>query len=140
MPKFISDEGVWVPAKEKVALVRVNEDGNEEPFIYEGPDRAAMEMLKDMDLAEVGYMGQHFTENVDLFELARAKGYDNVEEYVKRLGYKSEKAKELVEKYKKTYHTHEAPKKVQGTTFSGGGVNTATGQGNKLGGFGEPGE
>ena len=138
MPTFISDEGVWVPAKEKVALEKTNpETGEKEPFIYEGPDRAALEMLKDMDMEEQGYMGTHFSENMELFELARGRGYNSVEEYVEKLGYNSKKAKELVAKYKSKYQTHTLPEKIQGKKFQGGGTNTA-GTGNDLeGGFGD---
>jgi len=138
MPKFISDEGVWVPSKEKVALERINDEtGEKEPFIYEGPDRAALEMLKELDLAEQGYMGTHFSENADLYELARAKGYNSVEDYVKKLGYDASKAKALVEKYKKINNTHALPEKVVGKDFPGGGVNTAGTGNDKKGGFGD---
>ena len=155
MPRFISDEGVWVVAKERVSLKNETEkvqtnpsvEGSKyygeqvqpgEDFIYEGPDRAALQMLKELDLHEQGYMGSHFTESPELFELARTKGYDNVEDYVKKLGYKSDKAKELVAKYKTTYATHSGPAKVKGKEFMGGGKNTA-GTGNDLkGDFGDP--
>ena len=135
MPTFISDEGVWVPAKEKVALERINpETGEAEPFIYEGDDRAALEMLKELD---IDHMGSHFSENMELFELARARGYDNVEEYVKKLGYNSDKAKELVAKYREKHNTHKLPERVAAKKISGGGTNTA-GTGNDLeGGFGD---
>jgi hypothetical protein len=138
MPTFISDEGVWVPAKEKVALEKVNpETGEKEPYIYEGQDRAALEMLKEMDMEEQGFMGVHFSENMELYELARGRGYNSVEEYVEKLGYNANKAKELVAKYKSKYVTHAAPEKVKGKEFAGGGVNTA-GTGNDLsGGFGD---
>jgi len=138
MPTFISDEGVWVPAKEKVALEKVDpETGEKEPFIYEGQDRAALEMLKEMDMEEQGYMGVHFSENMELYELARGRGYNSVEEYVEKLGYNAKKAKELVAKYKAKYVTHAQPEKVKGKEFAGGGVNTA-GTGNDLsGGFGD---
>ena len=155
MPRFISDEGVWVVAKERVSLknetgaVAVNPsvEGSKyhkeqiqpgEDFIYEGPDRAALKMLQELDLAEQGYMGQHYSESPELFELARTKGYDNVEDYVKKLGYKTDKAKELVKKYKDTYYSHSGPAKVTGTKFKGGGTNTA-GTGNDIeGDFGDP--
>lgn len=135
MPTFISDEGVWVPAKEKVALERINpETGEPEPFIYEGDDRAALEMLKELD---VDHLGSHFTENMELFELARGKGYNSVEEYVEKLGYNSNKAKELVAKYREQHNTHKSPEKKVVKKISGGGVNTA-GTGNDLeGGFGD---
>jgi len=137
-PRFISDEGIFVPAKEKVALERVNEEtGEVEPYIYEGPDRAALQMLKELDLEEQGYMGQHFSENLELFELARMRGYNSVEEYVERLGYNSNKAKELAAKYKEKYYTHRPPVKVKGKKFKGGGVNTAGTGGDREGGFGE---
>ena len=136
-PRFISDEGVWVPGNEKVALEKVNpETGEKEPFIYEGQDRGALEMLRELDLEEQGYMGQHFTENMELFEIARTKGYDSVEDYVEKLGYKSDKAKELVAKYKKKYHTHELPPKVKAKKVTGGGRNTAGTGDDKEGGFG----
>ena len=137
-PTFISDEGVWIPGKEKVALEKKNkETGETEPFIYEGQDRAALQMLKDLDLEEQGHMGQHFTENADLYEVCRAKGYDSIEEYVERLGYKSDKAKELVEKYKSQFNTHKTPNKVKGKEFVGGGSNTAGTGNDKKGGFGD---
>ena len=138
MPTFISDEGVWVPAKEKVALEKINpETGEKEPYIYEGQDRAALEMLKEMDMEEQGFMGVHFSENMELYELARGRGYNSVEDYVEKLGYNAQKAKELVAKYKAKYVTHAQPEKIKGKEFEGGGKNTATGENNMSGGFGD---
>ena len=37
MPTYISRDGLWEPAKEKVAI----KDKNGEPIVYDGPDRAA---------------------------------------------------------------------------------------------------
>lgn len=140
MPNFVSKEGVWVPAREKVSIM----DENGEPEIYEGPDREAVKMLKEMGTAidDEGnsVMGQHFTDNPDMYELARAKHYDTVEEYAERMGYNKDKAKKIYEENLKEIKTHKDPDKKKTTVSSPGGMDTANGKVVDKGGFGEHGE
>ena len=141
MPRFVSKEGIWIPKKEKVALEKKNpETGEVEPYIYEGPDRAALKMLKDMNAEEDGYIGTHFTLNPDMYELARQRGYDNVEEMMEKLGYNAKRAKEIAQKKLEEYTKHEAPERKPAAKFRGGGVNTASDSNieDRYGGFGEP--
>jgi hypothetical protein len=139
MPNFVSKEGVWVPAMEKVAIT--NKDG--EPEIYEGPDREALKMLKEMgnpvgDNGEY-VMGQHFTENADMYELARSKHYNSVEEYVEKMGYSKEKAKKIYEDNLKKIVTHKDPERKPDTVASPGGMDQSSGKQIDKGGYGEQG-
>ena len=153
MPKFISEEGVYVPSIERVALKNKSDEtiinpsmegskyfGEEvkpgEDFIYEGLDRAAIKMIKEQEGEDAETMGTHFTESTELFELARSKGYDSVEDYVKKLGYNSDKAKAIAAKNKKKINTHSLPPKVKGKKISGGGTNQTGSGGDLMGGFG----
>ena len=124
MPKWNSDGGIWTPRKERVALKRTNkETGEEEDYIYEGLDRGALKQLDEDDATEAGFIGQDFTENAEMYEIARKKGFDNVEDYVTKMGYNKEKAKAKAAENKKKVNTHAAPKKVKGKKFYGGGTN-----------------
>lgn len=51
MASYDSKDGVWIPKIEKVALID-KESG--EPYIYEGPDRAAFEYLKAQGVDHLG--------------------------------------------------------------------------------------
>ena len=87
MPSYVSYEGVMYPAKEKVGLV--NNSGKEmkhpitgeviaagDPYIYEGPDRAAMFELYMADKSgKTVTFGQHFSQNTDFLQMVRNLGF-----------------------------------------------------------------
>lgn len=153
MPNWITDEkGLWHPAKERVAL-KNNSDksivnpsatwsnffgqmvGPGEPYIYEGPDRAAMFELFDQ---KVENLGHSFFTDPDLITRARQLGYKDVEEYALVMGYDEKKAKERFAKAGAVITKHELPKKVEAIKILGGGIDKS-GQGQDVyGGFDDP--
>ena len=61
MPNWISGSkdkntppGVWTPAKEKTVVTKTSSDGTVNTEIYEGDDRAAVEVLKESKLKQLG--------------------------------------------------------------------------------------
>ena len=132
MSRFISKDGVWHPAKEKVALVN-RKTG--EPFIYEGADRAA---LFELFQQKVETLGTDFRYDADLLNRIRQLGFKDIEEYLKFIGYDSEKVEAHFKKNASIINKHELPEKVAAIEKMGGGVDTS-GQGNDIpGGFGKP--
>ena len=157
MGKWISDGGLMFPANERVGLTNntgktltnpsmegsmfyEEQVADGQDYIYEGPDRDSMKYLKDQGFLEQGYMGTHFMNSNDMFELARAKGYDNVEDYIKKTtAWDEDKSKEVIEKRKKEFFTRKAPERVKAVNLKGGGDNTAPGgSGGISGGIGDP--
>ena len=156
MPRFISKDGVWHVAREKVALknhslkeiINPSEEGSKgfeekvgpgEPFIYEGPDRASLfELYKADPKGGVTTIGQHFTDDVDMQDRVRQRGYKSVADYAKALGYSKEKSAAKFDKDIAKVGTHELPKTVAMIeTAQSGGTNTAGSEGHMKGGFGE---
>lgn len=154
MAKWISEGGMFFPANERVGLTN-NTDKvitnpsaewsmfyNEEvqpgaDYIYEGPCRDALKILREQGLEDLGFLGDHFTQNNDMIELARIKYNKTVEEYAEMMGYNKDKAKELAEKYKKQVFVRLEPKRVPEIKISGGGTNRAGTGGDKAGGLGD---
>ena len=74
MPRFISKEGVWHPAKERVALKNLSGktkkvDGEDvqpgDDYIYEGADRAALFELYKL---KVETLGEDFRKNPEFLQ------------------------------------------------------------------------
>ena len=151
MPTYISKDGVFYPAKEKVGLVnRSNKTitnpsakwseyhGKKikpgEPFIYEGPDRAS---LFEFHKEKVETLGIDFKKDPEFINRIRQMGY-TVEEYLQAVGYNEENVEKDFKKKATVVTKHELPMQVKSIETLGGGADTA-GQGlDKYGGFGEP--
>jgi len=144
MPSYISRDGVWHPAKEKVALVNHSKKDIEingetvkagDPYIYDGADRAALfELYKE----KVDTLGINFRQDPDLIARVRQLGYKSVDAYAKVVGYDKKKVDEDFEKNASVVNKHELPEKVEAIQTLGGGRDFA-GQGmDKHGGFGKP--
>ena len=136
MPRYISKDGEWYPAKEKVSLIdHVGTDGRApgEPYIYEGPDRAA---LFELFRAGVEKFGINFMHDPELKHRVQSLGFKSVKAYAKAVGYDPEKAKEEFEKKAAVVSKHELPKKVEAIRKLGGGVDTSGGGQDRYGGFG----
>ena len=155
MPSWITDQdGKWHPAKEKVALTNYGKRFKDkktgewvntgEPYIYEGPCRAALFELWQIDkTGATTTIGENFRQNTEFLEsFAKARqafGFANVEDYLTYLGYDISKAKADFEKKASVLAKHELPKKVEEIKKLGGGSDTANpGKNIKYGGFGEP--
>ena len=136
MPKYISKDGVWHPAKEKVPLVdHKGTDGRKkgDPYIYEGPDRAA---LLELFRAGEDHFGRDFHHDADLLRRIRELGYKNINDYAKAVGWDKEKVeKDFNEKAAKV-NVHDLPKKVKAIQQMGGGKDLSGGGQDRLGGFG----
>lgn len=155
MAQFISYKGMFFPAIEEVAL---KYEGDKEipkqqvskyitfvgdvlkpgmSFIYHGPDRAAMSMLKE---AGEDFLGKDFTKDVEFLELVRKLNFNSVEEYLKFIGYDEKKEKERFEKLAMKVSHHEAPEESQEALILGGGKDysgSGKDDNNLIGGFGE---
>jgi len=144
MPSYVSVEGIFYPAKEKVSLKNITDKPKEidgkivepgEPYIYEGADRAA---LFEMYKAGVSEFGGDFRYDSEFLNRIRNLGFKNVKEYLSYVGHDEVTAKEKAEKRAAKVNKHELPAKVKEISQLGGGIDT-TGQGqDKYGGFGEP--
>jgi hypothetical protein len=141
MPQYVSDGGVWHPAKEHAVLPHL---AGTEKEIYDGPDRAAMEELaKAYGVDEKGYpkqgtFGMLFEHDPDLIHRAKTLGFANVKEYADASGYDPIKAKEDFEKKASKIEKYELPKRQPERQIDGGGKDLS-GQGkDKYGGLGDP--
>jgi len=153
MPSWVTDElGRWFPKKEKVAL---KNNGNEamvnpsatwsnhygeviqpgEPYIYEGPDRAAMLQLFE---EKTEWLGSDFHMDPELISRVKQLGYPDVESYAVVMGYDRVKAKKRFEEATASINKHEPPPKVKPIDALGGGLDTTGGGQDTKGGFGEP--
>jgi hypothetical protein len=146
-PQWVSKDGKWFPAQEKVGLVdHEGKEGREPntPFIYEGPDRAAMEELaKVHGVDETGHpkkdhIGMDFKDDPELIMRVKQFGYKDVMEYALVHGYNKEEVdKEFYSNIKKV-SKHEAPTKKKARQIEGGGKDFSGGGKDKYGGFGMP--
>lgn len=113
MPSYDSTVGIWKPAKEKVVVQ--NEDG--QPQIYEGPDRAALEFLKQEGQEFIGIDARKDPENI-----MRARQLNmSVEDF---LGMNTPPTAETLrnEEAKKTnVVTHASPNRKRATQITRGG-------------------
>lgn len=121
-------------------------------YIYEGPDRAAMfqwweengkpsaEKMKEME-GNVTF-GEDFRTNNEFMEqyakFRQMLGFNNVEEYLKFIGYDSAKSKERFLKNASVVTTHDAPARIAELQKLGGGTDQANpGKNLRYGGFGD---
>lgn len=141
MPRYISKDGVWFPAKEKVGLenksnkeIEVNGEkvAPGDPFIYEGPDRGAV-----IELHKAGEetLGTNFENDPDLVDRVRQRGYKDMKEYKKKMGYDAEKAEKEFNEKASIVNKHELPKRAKAIEIMGGGRG---GGKYEKGGFGKP--
>lgn len=143
MPTWISKDGVWHPAKEKVGLTNLSGktktvDGKKvkpgEPYVYEGPDRAALfELYKE----KVDTLGTEFISDPEFINRVRQLGF-TMEEYLKFVGYDKEKVEEEFKKKAAIVNKHEIPEKIEAIQTLGGGMDTTGMNPARYGGFGEP--
>ena len=142
-PRYVSKGGVCHPAKEKIALVNESDKEIEvngvkvppgDPFIYEGPDRAAL-----IELAKMGQetMGEDFEHSQDYLKMVRELGFKSSNDYLKFIGYDKEKADKEFNDKASVVHKDDLKSKAEAVKMMGGGIDTA-GNGEDLpGGFGK---
>lgn len=140
MPNFVSDGGVWHPAKEHTVLPHLSGTDKE---VYDGPDRGAMELLAETyGVDDEGYpkqttLGMPFKDDPDLINRSRQMGYVNVNAYAKAMGYDPVKAKADFEKRASVIVKHTEPARHDEPIVQGGGISTAPGNETIVGGFGD---
>ena len=128
MPKYVSDEGNWKPAKERVAPK--DKDGVD--FIYEGDDRAALEEMK---LGNV--TSRKFYEDPEMIARVRQIHNCSMAEYMTMMGYDEKVSKETFEKNIAEVNTYQPPKRKPQQRQRSGGQNTAGESGHYEGGLGD---
>jgi hypothetical protein len=138
MPNYISVGGVWTPANEKVSLI--DHEGKEgrqpgDPYIYEGPDRAA---LYELWLAGEKTFGQDFKHDPEFLLRIKNLGYQGIDDYLTQIGYDPIKEEKLVKEKKSKVLTHGAPKKGKAIKELGGGQDSSGMGQDKMGGFDIP--
>ena len=129
MPKYVSNDGVWTPAKEKVGIT--NAKG--EPEVYEGPDRAALAEIKAGNIES-----KPFWKDTEFIARVRQVHNMTIEEYMKANGYDEKTSKAEFEKKLSEVNVHAEPSRKPGNRQRSGGQNTAGQSGHLEGDFGEP--
>lgn len=143
MARFISVDGKWKPAKEKVGLVNdsgavITVAGEKieagDPYIYEGEDRDAKRIIKEQG----GDLGQDYRYDTDFLQRVRNLGFAKAEDYIALYEGDIEKARENLAKEEGKVHRHTKPEGKKDTVPSEGGRDTASGEQIIKGSFGEP--
>lgn len=154
MAQFISFKGMFFPALEEVSLTyngknEIPKDKLSEyitisgdtlkpgmPFIYKGPDREAMYLLKEMG---VEYLGVDFEHDPEFLQKCRTLGFNSTQEYLKFIGYDEAKDKERFKNLAKKVSMHELPSREKEDFILAGGKDMSGKKDNDIvGGFGEP--
>ena len=142
MPTFISKDGVWHPAKEKVGLVNLSGKTKTvngikikpgDPYIYEGPDRASLFRLYE---EKTETLGMNFKQDPEFINRVRQLGF-TMEDYLQSVGYDEAKVEAEFKKKAAVVTKHEIGQQVKAIETLGGGVDTSGIGKNRYGGFGE---
>lgn len=129
MPSYVSNNGVWEPAKEKVAIL----DKQGEPAVYEGKDRAALEAIANGDVTS-----QPFWKDTEFINRVRQVHNMSMEEYMKANGFDEKTSKAEFEKKMEVVNLHKPPVRKVAKRQRSGGANTAKGGAGSLeGDFGD---
>lgn len=146
MPTYDSNMGEWHAAIENIVLTNKSEKpieykGKEykkgQSFIYEGPDRAALQEFFRIDKeGTVHTMGQKFTDDVEFLNRIRQNGHKDMNAYLKHIGFDREKTEKDFKKRQGTINAHELPEQIKGIESLGSGVDTSGGGQDRYGGFG----
>ena len=144
MSTFVSKRGEWYPAKERVGLVNRGdkeielEDGRKvapgDPFIYEGGDRAAIQLLQDQG---VEHLGQDFFNDPEWRQSIRNKGFEDPDDFLKMIGYNQEEDEKNFKATAAVINKHELPKGTKEILQMGGGRDHSGNRQDTIGGFGE---
>lgn len=118
MPSYVSVMGEWKPAKEY--YINPNAKRGENP-VYDGPDRGALEQMKELGIGEGESMGTPYKANQDMMHLARTLGFKTIDEYLQMLNKDPKKLRELQEKKLGAYEEHKNPEVKPGSVFESGG-------------------
>lgn len=150
MAKFISIGGEWSPRVEQFSMTNtfgkvlesdliVGPDGSHkvnpgEIFIYTGPDREAVKMLKAENLE---FFGRNFKSDPEFLQATRNMGFNSPDEYLKMIGYKEEEVVEKQKKEAKVIKRGGIKKVAEEVAYLAGGKDTSGNKNDFIGGFGE---
>jgi hypothetical protein len=152
MAQFISFRGMFFPAIESVSLkyegkspipkeklskyITIAGDvlNPGENFLYKGPDREAMYMLKEQGLE---YLGQDFQHDPEFLQKVRAFNFNTTKEYLEFVGYNEDKDRKRFEGLAQKVSIHELPSREAEDFLLAGGKDSS-GDNDIIGGFGEP--
>jgi len=156
MASYVSDKGVVHPAKEKVGLTNNTDHPFEhkgktinpgEPFIYNGPDRAAVEELARVNGLDIDSeksiediqttFGNDFRKDPEFLQSVRNQGFNTVDEYLKFIDYNEEADIRKFKEKAAAVKTHDLPKRSREIFVMGGGKDMAGARQDSIGGFGE---
>ena len=125
MPSYISNKGVWTPAKEETYVDYTNSklktNKGKKSHAYSGPDRAALEQLKE---AGQDSFGESAERNSDNIMRARQMGM-TIQEFLKLNEPPTQKQVEAEEAKKNLVVDHAAPTPIKGVQPQGGGVTVS---------------
>jgi len=128
MPRYVSNDGKWTPAKEKVAIT--NSKG--EPEIYDGPDRAALEEMKAGNVES-----RYFWEDTEWVNRVRQLHNMSMKEYMDSVGFDKTVSETDFKKKLEVVNTHKEEGRKPASKFASGGKNTAGSGGSLEGDFGD---
>lgn len=151
MPTLISDKGKWYAAKEEVNLINEGDTvikskyifGTETPgevapgkaFVYRGPDREAIKLLNE---AGAEHLGMDFRKDPEFRQAVRNQGFQDVDSYLKDMGYDDEADTKKFQEKAELIHAHEVPKVAEELRIMGGGQDRSGNKENDtIGGFGD---
>ena len=125
MPSYVSNNGVWTPAKEETYVdysqSKLKANKGKKSFAYSGPDRAAAEQLKE---AGVDSLGESAQRNADNIMRARQMGM-TIDEFLKLNEPPTKSQLDAEEAKKNLVVDHVAPTPVRGVQPQGGGVTVS---------------
>jgi len=150
MSQFISIGGEWSPRVEQFSMVNnfgktiesdliVGPDGSHkvkvgEMFIYTGPDREAVKMLKEENL---DFFGRNFKTDPEFIQATRNLGFNSPDEYLKNIGFNEEEEIKKQKKKAKIINKGGIKKTSEEVAYLAGGKDTSGNKNNFIGGFGE---
>jgi len=148
MSRWLSLDGKWFPALEKVSLVNHGPDMKHpktgeivktgDPYIYEGPDRAALFELWSIDKeGTVTYIGKDFKTDLDFLKMIKDTGFKSLKEYLSYVDYDGVKAEKEFKKKASMVTSHEILHRENPLEVIAGGADTSGGGADIVGGFGE---
>lgn len=153
-PTFISERGIFHPAKEKVSLkykgekkiakkdlppgVTISGDflNPGDDFLYDGPDRGALQMIHKETNGD-GVLGSDFRTDPEFIQSVRNRGFNTVDEYLKSIGYDETKDKKKFEEKVSKVQAHEVENRVNEIEVLAGGRDFTGSQNDIIGGFGD---
>lgn len=139
MPNWNSIGGKWFPAKEYAVNPHLTYEDHKKGVspVYEGPDRAALEELKQ---AGVEHLGKDYHLDPDLIRQSRELGYKSVDTFLREM-YGVD-APELVKKQEESQANrvvdHKNPPAKNPVREVGGGDDRSGKSPTQYGGFDDP--